>query len=169
MEYILESLTHTLRRFAISNNETRFDDEIETIMKKMNTVDLDDTEENWKYFKNNYAKIRYLFEFINNSKINLSPLFYSALRKFMETIDKQTQFYLQRILWDPQSNDESVIKNLFQDSLNENDPVKKLNSIVAAYTILVPIVEKIRNEKCNGDLETSFLDQFQPSAKRQKN
>jgi hypothetical protein len=169
MEYILESLTHTLRKFAISHDETRFDDELGLIMKKMNTVDLEDTEENWKSFQKNYAKIRYLFEFINNSTINLTPLFYSSLQKFMETIDKQTQFYLQRILWDTQSNDESVIKNLFQDSLNENDPVKKLNSIVAAYTILVPIVEKIRNEKCNGDFETSFLDHFQPSAKRQKN
>jgi hypothetical protein len=166
MEYILESLTHTLRRFAISHDETRFDDELETIMKKMNTVDLEDTEENWKSFKNNYAKIRYLFEFINNSKINLTPLFFMSLRKFMETVDKQTQYYLQRILWDPQSNDESVIKNLFQDSLNENDPVKKLNSIVAAYTILVPIVEKIRNEKCEGSLESSFLDDFQPVPQR---
>ena len=169
MEYILESLTHTLRRFAISQDESRFDNELDLIMKKMNTVDLEDTEENWKSFQKNYAKIRYLFQVINNSTVNLTPLFYVSLEKFMETVDKQTQYYLQRILWDPESNDESVIKNLFQDSLNENDPVKKLNSIVAAYTILVPIVENIRNEKCNGDFETSFLDDFQPVAKRQKN
>jgi hypothetical protein len=90
----------------------------------------------------------------------------------MDSIDKKTIYYLQEINWyasEPDFLEDSMkIRGYFEESLNENDPIKRLNSVVKGYKILVAIVEDMRNEKCEAELDPSFLDEFAPPRKRSK-
>jgi hypothetical protein len=44
--------------------------------------------------------------------------------------------------------------------LNSNDPVIKLNLILSAYFILVPIVENLNHQKIEIDVDDDFKQQF---------
>ena len=92
---------------------------------------------------------------------------------FMEFIDTRTQYYLSNIDWDIYDGAElkdkiNEIKKHFYDSLNENDPLIKLDIVLSGYYILVEIVEEYRKEKCEKMLDDDFLEIFEPEKKRQK-
>ena len=68
----------------------------------------------------------------------------------MEYIDRMTQNYLQNIEWDEEPEylfEAKQIRSHFSDSLNHTNAMMKMKSILAGYSVLVPIVEGIRNEK----------------------
>lgn len=168
MESVLEQLCDTLNQFAITNDKERFDDSLNSIMQRMGTVQIEDTNENWLVLQKNYSKLKHLFQCIKSCSFGLSDKFSQILAKFIESMDKQSQLYIEEIDFFHVDRDEHVIKQLLLDSLNENEPILKMAKILEAYHILVPLVEKIRGEKYTFD--PSFLDDLQPpEPKRQKN
>ena len=67
-----------------------------------------------------------------------------SLSRFMEQIDKVTQYYLKMIDWNTESK---IIEEFLLKSLNFNDPFQKLDYIIKAYDILIPIIEDYNKEK----------------------
>jgi len=171
---VIDELSNSIRKFGVSRNENRFDTELNYIMDKMNNVGIFSETEcieiEWVHLKSNYSKIKYLYETINFYHIPDGGKFISSLKRFMEFIDNKTQDYLSKICWESSSEDiiedTNRVKEYFYESLNENDPVKKLSIVVRAYQILVPIVEGFRNEKCEQPVEIDFLENFERSPKR---
>jgi hypothetical protein len=171
MVCIIEELTETVRLFAISQNEQCFEDQLDVLVLKMKKMNSGDYEERWDTLRENYSKLKYLYEIINFYHIESSK-FMESLGVFMESIDRTTQFYLKEINWfetEPELLQDSVdIHNCLSESLNTNDPVAKLNTLLQAYKILVGVIEDIRNEKCEPvELDPSFLETF-PTPKRIK-
>ena len=117
---------------------------IDDIISEFDNLSTQDNNHEWEMLIANYSKLRYL----ENMEFELSGL--DSFRRFMEQIDKVTQRYLREINWnvDFEFIDESLeIKYNLSNSLNNNNPFKKLKYIIRAYDILVPIVEDFRKEK----------------------
>jgi hypothetical protein len=174
MADIIDQLSESIRKFAVTSNQERFDDELDFIMGKMKNVEIDEvSDEHWDTLRVNYTRLKYLNEIINHFNLPTEGKFIESIKKFMDSIDKKTLFYLQEINWygsEPEFLDDSMkIKEFLEESLNENEPFKRLNSVVKGYKILVDIVEDMRNEKCEAELDPSFLDEFAPPKKRAKN
>lgn len=170
---VIDSLSESIRKFAVTSDKERFDDELDFIMGKMKTVEIDEeSDEQWDALRVNYTRLKYLNEIINHFNLPTEGKFIESIKKFMDSIDKKTLYYLQEINWynsEPDIFKESMeIKDHLEASLNENDPFKRLNSVVKGYKILVSIVEDMRNEKCEAELDPSFLDEFAPPHKRAK-
>jgi len=173
--YIVDALTMSICKFGISQNQEQFDDDIDCLMSKMNQVELspDDVDQQWELLKSNYSKLKYLSELINFYHLPTEGKFSDSLKVFMESIDKKTQIYLKEIDWfncEPEFKQESAaIKTFLDDSLNQNDPVLKLSSVVKAYEVLVPIIEDMRNEEpCITEIEPSFIELFEQPHKKTK-
>jgi len=121
----------------------------------LNTGDSDiDTETEWNELSQTYLKLRYLKE---NGGIDLNTLKY-----FLDSIDHKTQLYLRNIKWkcneDPELDEECRrIEENFERSLNINDPIEKLNALITAYSILIPVLEDIRNEPATQILDPNFI------------
>ena len=121
----------------------------------LNTGNSDvDTETEWNELSQTYLKLRYLKE---NGGIDLNTLKY-----FLESIDHKTQLYLRNIKWkcneDPELDEECRrIEENFERSLNINDPIEKLNTLIIAYSILIPVLEDIRNEPATQILDPNFI------------
>jgi hypothetical protein len=172
---IIDELSESIRKFAIKKNEKEYANEMDILMDKMNSIDLShDSNKNWKVLKVNYSKLKYLYELINFYHFENQEKFSKSLDRFMETIDNTTQSYLNDINWDEPLEEyieeTNSIKKYFDESLNENESIKKLKIVLKAYEILVPMVEEFRNEKYQTEIDPDFLETFeQPKKKLKKN
>ena len=172
---IIDSLVNSIERFGISQNENRFNSELDDLMGKMGTVNIHEIEHEeieWEHLKNNYSKLKYLYEIVNYYNVPTEGKFIQSLSLFMESIDAKSQFYLREIDWinsDPSIKTEAIcIKDLFGKSLNENDPIDKMNSVLQAYKILIPIIETYRNESSTTKLDPAFLETFRTPKRLKK-
>ena len=171
---IIDSLIKSIERFGITHQEKTFDDELDTIITRMKTVDMDDDPDyQWEILQTNYRKLKHIYELIKFHNLNLQAKFMESLDKFMEIIDKQTQVYLAQIDWYEADKtfriDSLMIRNSLEESLNQNDTIKKIKYVIDAYRTLIYIVEDIRKEKFNpGPPDDSFLDEFDRPYKRSK-
>ena len=65
--------------------------------------------------------------------------------------------------------DSIMIRDSLEESLNQNNTIKKIKYVIDAYRILIYIVEDIRKEKyVPGPPDDSFLDEFERPYKRSK-
>jgi hypothetical protein len=167
MDSILDDLCAAVNTFSITNAQDEFQSDLDIIMNKMNGVQIEDTNQNWLVLKTNYTKLNYLLRCIKSCSFGLSDKFSQVLEKFIESIDRKTQEYIEEIDFFDIDRDELVIKELLLESLNQNDPVSKMTKILEAYHILIPIVENLRGEKYVFD--PMFLEELAPPPKRQKN
>jgi len=173
MDSIIDSLTQSIQKFGIYKNEDVFDDELVMLMRRMDSVEISDNlDQNWEILQQNYSKLIYLHEMINFYYLPEKSKFIESLTMFMESIDRKTQYYLNQIDWynaEPEFQKKSTeIHKLFTDSLNQNNPIIKLKSILKAYEILIPVIEDLRNEKCEHYLDYDFLETF-PRKRQKKN
>jgi hypothetical protein len=167
---VIEAITQSIQKFGIIRNETVFESELDFIVSKMETVKVE-VEDNWDILQSNYSKLKYLSELINFYNLPTDGKFVESFSKFMESTDKQTKYYLKEVIWDYEDDykeETSLIKEILEYSVNQTDNFEKLNSVLAAYKILVNIVEDIRGEKCETILDDDFLETFDQSSKRQR-
>ena len=91
---------------------------------------------------------------LNCYDYELNQNFYKLISKILNCIDLEIQYYIKNI--DLPDN----VKENFDNALNVSDIIKKIEYIVKGYTIIINIVEEIREEKVNNvidkDLEKSF-------------
>ena len=171
---IIDSLIKSIERFGITHQENTFDDELDAIISRMETVDVDDDpDDQWEILQTNYRKLKHIYQLINFHNLHLQAKFMESLDKFMEIIDKQTQVYLAKIDWYKTDEtfkiDSIMIRDSLEESLNQNNTIKKIKYVIDAYRILIYIVEDIRKEKyVPGPPDDSFLDEFERPYKRSK-
>ena len=161
----MEYLINMLETFAITKNETVFNYSINNLTD-FYKLNITDSNEEWKYLKNNYSNLRYIHELMNHYNYNLNKNFYDLLSLFMESIDKSTQEYIKNIHFRDDKSEELEIKNFLNKSLNTNDINNKILYILKAYKLLIPIIEDFRQEKYDYSVDKNFKETF--SAKRLK-
>ena len=145
----MDSLVNAMYSFKITKNQETFDNDLDSLILKIDGLSTSDPDLEWDTIKSNYSKLRYtnhLIEFYDFKEIKK---FVMALSKFLDYIDTINQYYIKQLSWDEEehSEDFSEILDLFTKSLNLNDPFEKLKTILKAYKIFIPIIEVYREEK----------------------
>ena len=65
LPHVIDALTESIRKFGVTRDEQRFDDELDFIISKMKNLDSSDSECEWEKLQNIYSKLKYLDEMIN--------------------------------------------------------------------------------------------------------
>lgn len=168
---VIDALTDSIQRFVVIQDTNRFDSELNFIVDKMSGVKVE-TDDKWEILQANYSRLKYLHECVNHYNLPTEGTFVSSLHRFMENIDKQTLFYLQKVDWYDRGSEfyieACVIKNCLESSIAQLDVFKKLENVLKGYEILVCIVEDIRDEKRDTILDEEFLNEFEPRKKKQR-
>ena len=166
---VMDELVECLAKFAVSDKSdesfTSFDNSLDDVINKFQNLNETCPDEEWDLLKTNFSKLRFINDTLENSEIINYPKFLESLKKFMEQIDKITQRYIEKIDWTDQDSeiqiDANIIFENFEKSLNINDPLEKLKIVLNAYTIFIPIVEKIRKERHRDFIDDQdFLNNF---------
>jgi hypothetical protein len=164
----MEILIEKLHTFSITQDSKKFNESVDyllTIEFEKASIQEVDPDIQWTLLKRNYSNLKYINELLNHYNYNLNINFYNLLDKFLQGIDKTTQEYLQEITWD---DDYELITSLetiqlkFRNSLNENDFDKKIKLVLDGYSLLIPIVEDFRREKCEEVIDQDFRNLFSP-------
>lgn len=160
----MDSLINSLEKFSLTKDEKSFEDSLDDIIGKLKNNSIDDPDKEWEDLASNFNKLRYLKDLINSFDI-LPQFFMNPLRIFMEKIDTITQHYLREIDFyheDHEIHQECIdIQYHLEESLNTNEPIYKLNCVIKAYSILVPLVEDFRRERYNPVIsDEDFLKTF---------
>jgi hypothetical protein len=165
----MEALIKSVKKFSIDYNVETFEDSLNDVVSKMETMDLITPE--WDNLKSNFTKLRYLDYLISKNNIPLSDNFHKSLEIFLNGLDTVSQHYLNNIDFEMESYHPELlvktkkIKELLELSLNCNENITKMKHILGAYIRLVSIVEGIVNEPFKEEpLDPAFLRKF----KRQK-
>ena len=160
----MNELIKSIKKFSVTDNERDFECSLDSVINKFESLNSENCE--WDLLKSNYSKLRYLNYTMEKSNLNLqvNKKFLFSLGRFMEYIDKITQLYLQKVDWENQDEFSVESKNIgfhLTNSLNENDSIKKMKEILKAYSLLVPMVEDIHNERYIEIIDDEdFLQEF---------
>ena len=172
---VIDALTSSIELFGLTQNEKHFDKDLDSLVNIMKIVSIDkeaECEKNYTELKANYTKLKYLHELINFYNMPITGKFVDTLEVFMVTIDKKTEVYLETIKWyDPDIEIHKKclqIKRSLELSLSVANPLTKLQLVVDAYKILVPIIEEDRNQIIEDFVDISFRELFEAPRKRQK-
>jgi hypothetical protein len=131
-------------------------DSISELIFELDNLSTTDFNHEWDCLVDNYSKLKYL-ETIHY-EILINDTLIKSLTRFMEQMDKVSQHYLKEILWEKSL---IPIKKNLANSLNNNNPIVKLNYLIKAYDLLVPVVEDIRKQKCVQQIEDDeFIQTF---------
>ena len=170
-EYLIDALTSIVQRFGVTQNEKYLDCELDYIVNKMASVKIE-VNDSWHTLKSNYSKLQYLYELICFYNTPTDGKFIKAVEIFICSLDKQNQFYLEKIDWDSEDSgfkiEGKLVKRCLKNSLEKRDPANKLSAVLKAYEILTCIVEDIRGEKYEYFVESAFIEQFEQPTKRRK-
>ena len=145
----MDSLIKSLRTFVVTNDSDRFNDSLDSVINQLSSLQTSDPDLEWEILCKNYSKLRYLKHTLDKHHLNLGEheKFNISLRIYMETIDKQNQYYLKEINWEISENNEAkLIKKYLENSLNLAG-IEKLKEVLMGYHLLVHIVEKMRESK----------------------
>jgi hypothetical protein len=147
----MDDFINSFEKFSVNSNKEEFEDSLNDVISKLDKINNIDQE--WVELKSNFSKLTYLFNLVDKYYIPESEKFLESLEKFLSVIDKTTVYYLQQIDW----KEQIIIKKYFEDSLNTTDCIEKLKILLKGYSLLVPIVEDIRNERCIGAIDDPFF------------
>jgi hypothetical protein len=171
----MDDLIKSVKKFSIDNDSQKFDDSLDLVISKMSTLTPDNTHgtDEWDNLKSNYSKLRYLNYLLTKKSLDLPRKFFQSLDTFLNSMDLTTQYYFATINFEMESYSPDLlvqtrkVKELLEKSLNCNESLKKMEYILSAYSILVPIAEDINNEKFRDFIDDDhFLENF--SVKRQR-
>jgi hypothetical protein len=132
----MDNLISTLKNFKLGLCG------IDEIIDKLDNLSTYDSNYEWELLVSNYSKMKYLKKMEDELKSSVNLL--KSLSRFMEQIDKVTQYYLKMIDWNTESK---IIEDFLLKSLNFNDPFQKMDYVIKAYDILIPIIEDYNKEK----------------------
>ena len=170
-EYLIDALTSIVQRFGVTQNEKYLDCELDYIVNKMASVKIE-VNDNWQTLQSNYSKLQYLYELICFYNTPTDGKFIKTVEIFIISLDKQNQFYLDKIELEAHESEFKIegklVKRCLKKSLKQRDPIAKLSSVLKAYQILTCVVEDIRGEKYEYFVESAFIEQFEQPTKRRK-
>jgi len=169
----MDSLIHAITSFKLSDDKK--DEIFDNLISQFETLDTHDPESEWETITSNYSKLLFLHHNIISFEFPETEKFKQVLMNVLSQIDKKNNYYLNELIWDIDGINDKVkddcdyIQELFHKSLQMIDPLPKLQVIMEAYTIFIPILEDFRNEKIVEYVDDQqFLEEFQSLKKKRK-
>jgi hypothetical protein len=161
-----------ISKFEKLSTEVSVDDLIMQISK----IDIKDPKLEWDQLQKNYLRLKHFKQIYSNIDIKYyESIFKKPFLKFMEKIDEINQYYIKNINLDSESYtnnsghniyDLSSIKDIINiigssldKSMNSNDPTKKLDYVLIAYSNIILLIDDFNGENCvklNNSADTEF-------------
>jgi nitrogen regulatory protein PII-like uncharacterized protein len=154
----MDEFIQSFQQFSVTNDKEKFEESLEDVICKLN--ELNDLDAEWKTLRSNYSKLKYLHELVEKYYIPDSQTFLRCLEKFLKKLDSVTEYYLDEIDWYDGNGLHLKIKIQFEKSLQTNDCIEKLKYLMKGYSMLVGVVETIRNETCIENINNEFKEEF---------
>ena len=148
----------------IINNfkKLKTDDQIDDLIMQINKIDINDPQLKWSKLQQNYSRLKHFKKIYSNVDLKYYEcIFKQPFLKFMEKIDEINQYYIKNINLDPDSYtnyniyDLSSIKDIIKiigesldKSMNSNDPTKKLDYVLIAYSNINLLIEDFSGNRC---------------------
>jgi hypothetical protein len=175
----MDSLIKSLEVFGVTQDKKYFNNSIDYIFNNLSIKTQEQKEEDtdsdkeWELLKNNYSKIKYVYQLLNHYNYTLSKNFFDLVKVFTDSLDNTTLIYMDLIKQEMTDDDElkylyKDIADFFNKSLNTSDHIQKINYLIKAYDLLIPIVEDFRKEKYVEKVDKEFINLYNPCSKRQK-
>ena len=158
----MDDLINLLKNCVVDSK--KFDEGLDELISNLK-IKEDDPNKEWETISENYSKLKHLHRLINFYKITVLPeKFKECLTLFFIDIDKTNQYYLRTLDWDSEPfflDKIKLIKNSLENSLNISDPYEKLEIIIKAYFMFLPIIEYFRKDKFIENItDIQFLKDF---------
>ena len=151
MDFILNKL----KDISITTRKNDIDD----LIDKIDNITVYDPDLEWKKLNDNYNKLKYF----NNTVIgNNDPVFIKVFSLFMDKIEEMNKNYISNIILDPDhyNSDEyynfytidevkqiiQLISDCLYNSFEMDDPYKKMENTLTAYSHMISLVEDMRSE-----------------------
>lgn len=133
-------------------------DGIDDLIIQISSIDIKDPQLEWDQLQKNYSRLNHFKKIYSNIDLkHYNSIFKKPFLKFMEKIDELNQYYIKNINLDPDSYiydsghniyDLSSIKdiiniigNSLDNSINSNDPIKKLDYVLIAYSNIILLID----------------------------
>jgi len=144
----MDDLINTLNNFKLGLSG------IDDIISRLDNLTTQDSNYEWEQLVANYSKMKFLERM--EPELSCSINLINSLNRFMEQMDKVSQYYIREIDWTRETDfrkEGAEIENYLSESINHNDPFKKLRFVINGYDILIPLVEGFREEKFVEEIE----------------
>ncbi len=173
----MDSLLSKLESFNIKNSKN---DDINQLIHLMGNTSVSETKPEyteWRRLQENYSKLLHVRRILNlfqYKSVRLKINFIHASNLYLDKHDSEIQYYLKEVNWEcpdiPSIEEDcSSIKQMFMDSLNMNDTLKKLNTLITAYSKFIKIGEFFCGQMFKEHIDDKqFLEDFQHINKKQK-
>ena len=152
-----------MNSFVISKNTDDFE--------KIKELSFSDQDFEWNNITNNFSKLKYIKYLLDSYEFLKEKTFIDCLNFLLDDVDKMNQRYMRELTWDEEEFKDELaqIKELFGISLNLNNPLERLRTIIEAYEIFIPILEDIRNEEFVENIfDKTSLDELESFYKKRK-
>jgi hypothetical protein len=170
----MNDLIESLEKFTVTNDAEQFDTDLDMVIYKMKSIEHNDDE--WTIMKINFSKLKYLRNLIKKIHFKPDGKFLDSLVKFMDQIDKSSQYYLHEINFELPEYPDSVkeecknIKTNLETALNQTDILLRIDYSFFAIQGMIDVIQAegtLVYLECPPD--DSFIKEFeQPAPKRLK-
>jgi hypothetical protein len=138
---------------------------VDDLIMQISRIDIKDPQLEWDQLQKNYSRLKHFKQIYSNIDLkHYNSIFKKPFLKFMEKIDEINQYYIKNINLDSESYtnnsghnmyDVSSIKDIiniigssFDKSMNSNDPTKKLDYVLIAYSNIILLIDDFNGENC---------------------
>ena len=167
----MDLLIKNLETFSINYQE--FEDSLDSVLDKFNEIEIHDSQLEWESLKENLSKLKYIDNLIKKVNYKLEGKFLKSVKKFMETIDKNSIYYLRSIDWSNYEysqyiqDNAPVVKEYLENAINTDNMLYRIDYTIYALSVLINIIENITNLQYDDTIEDqSFISEF--SIKKRK-
>ena len=123
-----------IKQFEKLSQNTSTKPDIDLLISQINNIEIDNE---WKKMKTNYNQLRHFEKLIKNmNQEYFEKNILKAFVLFLEKIDSINQYYLSEINFDT----DLIVLEYLEKSLNTNDPFKKLEYSLHAYSDIFDII-----------------------------
>jgi hypothetical protein len=156
---------------------------IDDLIMQISKIDIKDPLLEWDQLQQNYARLKHFKQIYSNVDIkHYESIFKKPFLKFMEKIDELNQYYIKNINLDSESYTDNsghniydlssikdiinIIGNSLDKSMNSNDPIKKLDYVLIAYSNIILLIDDFKGK--NDLLNSTDIQFYQNKLKKRR-
>jgi hypothetical protein len=154
--------------------------EMDDLILKISNINIKDSLFEWNRLQQNFERLKHFKKIYSNVDLRYyESIFKITFLKFMEKIDELNQYYLKNIELEPEAYNDtegfniydlssirdiiSIIYKSLDNSMNSNDPNKKLDYVLIAYSNIILLVDDLKGDSCVKISDTSDSANFYQS------
>ena len=165
MELLIKTLENV--KIGVQGGYQDFDDSLDSVLDQFNKIEIHDSQLEWESLKENLSKLKYIDNLIKKVNYKLEGKFLKSVEKFMETIDKNSIYYLRSIDWTNYEysgyiqDNAPVVREYLENAIKTDNMLYRIDYTIYALSVLINIIENITTLEYNDVIEDqSFISEF---------